>query len=496
VCSHSGMSDNAHDLRKQILIVAQAGGPDDKASAWAHVHIDDPVAFASNHFHSLAVGRRGVFSWGRGTLGVLGHGGEEDEDRPRLIEKLEGRLLDSVSCGTYHSAVVTAEGKLYVWGWDALDTAEEGVIETSFATLPRPVALGVGMRVAGVSCGCFATAAWDVGGKLFTWGRGDSGQLGHGSTDSVAHPRPVEALRSTRTAQVVFGGLATESAHTGFMLVRSSSGMLFSCGSDACGGLGRPQTVLYSLPAQVEGALVAGRESAVPIMHISASDSHAAAVSNDGALYVWGQGAEAADAADGLGPLEVPNVPLLLNTACTAQNVICLSQAGEVIMLDGGRAKPPRPRGRPFPSKALAVFGGGHHVSILLSGSDAAFRQAQEQREKAADELLGGLRPELKKLLLEPVNTSSPHQLRHELRLLRDLLQAEKSKLAKLEAREPEPTADPQYARPSADTWTNASEVRRPGDGLPQPPPPGLTNRTVLRPSGAQIFSVNKEGYF
>jgi len=167
-----------------------------------------------------------------------------------------------------------------------------------------------------------------------------------------------------------------------------------------------------------------------------------------------------------------------------------------VVMLDGGRVKPPRPQGRPFPSKALAVFGGGHHMSILLSGSDAAFRQAQEQREKEADELLGGLRPELKKLLLEPVNTSSPHQLRHELRLLRDLLQAEKSKLAKLESREPEPTDDPQYARPSADTWTNASEVRRPGDGLPQPPPPGLTNRTVLRPSTAQLFSVNKEGYF
>ena len=72
-------------------------------------------------------------------------------------------------------------------------------------------------------------------------------------------------------------------------------------------------------------------------------------------------------------------------------------------MLDGGRVKPPRPQGRPFPSKALAVFGGGHHMSILLSGSDAAFRQAQEQREKEADELLGGLRPELKKLLLEPV---------------------------------------------------------------------------------------------
>jgi alpha-tubulin suppressor-like RCC1 family protein len=204
-------------------------------STWAKVGIDEPSNFASNHFHSIIVGKRGAFSWGRGTLGVLGHGGEDDEDRPRLIKELEGRPLDVVSCGAYHSGAVTADGLLYLWGWEPLDTPDEGVIETTFATIPRPVSVDVGISITGVACGCFATAAWDAYGRLYTWGKGESGQLGHGDLLSTALPRPVDALQGVRTAHVAFGGVATETQlHTGFMLVLSSSGALFSCGSPVC----------------------------------------------------------------------------------------------------------------------------------------------------------------------------------------------------------------------------------------------------------------------
>ena len=55
-----------------------------------------PVArLACGQFHTSAVvagpkGSGGVLTWGRGTLGVLGHGDEEDRLEPQTVEPLVG----------------------------------------------------------------------------------------------------------------------------------------------------------------------------------------------------------------------------------------------------------------------------------------------------------------------------------------------------------------------------------------------------------------------
>ena len=63
-----------------------------------------PVArLACGQFHTAAVvagpkGSGGVLTWGRGTLGVLGHGDEEDRLEPQAVEPLAG--VDLVDTGT------------------------------------------------------------------------------------------------------------------------------------------------------------------------------------------------------------------------------------------------------------------------------------------------------------------------------------------------------------------------------------------------------------
>lgn len=46
----------------------------------------------------------------------MGHGSELDEKKPRKISVLSD--ITFVSCGGYHSAVITSKGELLVWGWN------------------------------------------------------------------------------------------------------------------------------------------------------------------------------------------------------------------------------------------------------------------------------------------------------------------------------------------------------------------------------------------
>lgn len=128
------------------------------------------------HFHSLALMEDGrVLSWGRGSLGILGHGGEEDVSTPKSIKSL-GKRCKEVSAGPYHSAVLTEDGTVHTFGW-CFTVSSDGIVDQSYQLQPEPV-IGFprGIQIAGVACGCYATAAWPGAGQIFTWGKGKSGQ--------------------------------------------------------------------------------------------------------------------------------------------------------------------------------------------------------------------------------------------------------------------------------------------------------------------------------
>ncbi|XP_067871688.1 RCC1 domain-containing protein 1 [Heterodontus francisci] len=179
-----------------------------------------------------------VYSWGSGRHGQLGHGSVEDEAEPRIVEALHGLAMAEVAAGTWHSVSASAAGDLYVWGWNesgqlglptkshsvathqkpcqleglsgegtpTLSAACDMIIKStnkeaagedlnvfiSIQAFPALVDLPEELEVSKVSCGSRHTAAITKGGKLFTWGWGNYGQLGHGQADSSDLPRLVE----------------------------------------------------------------------------------------------------------------------------------------------------------------------------------------------------------------------------------------------------------------------------------------------------------------
>ena len=59
----------------------------------------------------------GVFSFGSGQYGQLGHGSKSDEQQPRKIIELMGTEVSQVACGRKHTlAFVPTRGRMYAFG--------------------------------------------------------------------------------------------------------------------------------------------------------------------------------------------------------------------------------------------------------------------------------------------------------------------------------------------------------------------------------------------
>lgn len=67
--------------------------------------------------HCVALSECGsrIYTWGKGLDGQLGLGNVKANSSPQLVKNLRGCLL-AVSAGFYHSAAVSLEGTVFVWG--------------------------------------------------------------------------------------------------------------------------------------------------------------------------------------------------------------------------------------------------------------------------------------------------------------------------------------------------------------------------------------------
>lgn len=130
--------------------------------------------------HASLVTRSGeVFTWGEDSGGRLGHGTREDSVHPRLVESLAACNIDFVACGEFHTCAVTTTGELYTWGDGTHNVGLLGHGTDVGHWIPRRISGALeGLQVAYVSCGTWHTALITSMGQLFTFGDGSFGVLG------------------------------------------------------------------------------------------------------------------------------------------------------------------------------------------------------------------------------------------------------------------------------------------------------------------------------
>ncbi|XP_055833560.1 PH, RCC1 and FYVE domains-containing protein 1 isoform X2 [Solanum dulcamara] len=245
------------------------------------------VACGENH--TCAVTLSGdLYTWGDSDFGLLGHGNEVSHWVPKRVNgPLEGIHVSYISCGPWHTAVVTSAGQLFTFGDGTFGVLGHG--DRKSVSKPREVESLKGLRTVRAACGVWHTAAVVevmVGsssssncssGKLFTWGDGDKGRLGHGDKESKLVPTCVAALVEPNFCQVACGHSLT--------VALTTSGHVYTMGSPVYGQLGHHQTD-GKLPRRVEGKLAKSF-----VEEIACGAYHVAVLTSRTEVYTWGKGA-------------------------------------------------------------------------------------------------------------------------------------------------------------------------------------------------------------
>ncbi|CAG9815842.1 unnamed protein product [Phaedon cochleariae] len=175
-----------------------------------HVRLDAVVKRLSSSKgcdgHTLALTESGhVFSWGDGDYGKLGHGNCATHKQPeRITGPFAGTTIKYINAGYRHSAAITEEGRLYTWGEG--DHGRLGHLDNNGRHVPTLVADLADVDVGTVACGSSHTLVVSRDGKtVWSFGSGENGKLGHGEIAKVYRPKVIEALQGLVVQKVCAG---------------------------------------------------------------------------------------------------------------------------------------------------------------------------------------------------------------------------------------------------------------------------------------------------
>lgn len=161
--------------------------------------------------HSFALSLSGaVFGWGKNRAGQLGLNDKQDRAVPCHIKFLRSQKVVYISCGDEHTAALTKDGGLFTFGDGSWGQLGHG--STNNEPLPRRVLELMGTEVSQIACGRHHTLAFvPSSGMVYAFGCNSQGQLGTGMLADARSPCPVKAgvlsgNFHTRVTRVICGG--------------------------------------------------------------------------------------------------------------------------------------------------------------------------------------------------------------------------------------------------------------------------------------------------
>ncbi|XP_037935505.1 probable E3 ubiquitin-protein ligase HERC2 [Teleopsis dalmanni] len=219
-----------------------------------------------------------VFACGEGTNGRLGLGKCVNVSIPRQVPVLHRYVVKKVAVhsGGKHALALTLDGKVFSWG-----EGEDGKLgHGNRLTLDKPKMIESlrPKKIRDIACGSSHSAAITSAGELYTWGLGEYGRLGHGDSVTQLRPKLVLALLGKRVIQVACG---SRDAQT---LALTEDGAVYSWGDGDFGKLGRGGSEGSVVPHEVD------RLTGIGVIQIECGAQFSLALTRTGEVWTWGKG--------------------------------------------------------------------------------------------------------------------------------------------------------------------------------------------------------------
>eukprot|EP00960_Hanusia_phi_P031772 749481-Hanusia_phi.AAC.6 len=347
---------------------------------------------------------------------------------PVTVEELIGKNICQVAAGDQHSLALSVFGEVWSWGGSPFGQLGHETITDKLVPTPLLERHKIPPDVKSIACGYTFSAAMSAKGEVFTWGNGESGELGHAPKVLTYAPTLIKdfseviqiACGHKHMASVVFkprmktmeltgasnmgdnstafsssmaaGSVSgsTRSHTTGHQTMRTSAysttnqkkhGCVFVWGEDTCGQLGIRGLQAARSPAVMQSLL------ATSIVHISANSDMSAFVTESGSLFVSGGSEHGRLGLGHLAPAPTPVEIRSLNTvkitkvACGGYHCLALTEEKRVYAWGDGKwgnagvsnstdVLEPQELNTLAASSIISVHAGGCHSAALSQFGD------------------------------------------------------------------------------------------------------------------------------
>ncbi|KAJ3072817.1 putative E3 ubiquitin-protein ligase herc4 [Podochytrium sp. JEL0797] len=231
----------------------------------------------------LLVARRGeegiLLAWGDNSHGQVGH--SKNNSQPSRVDTLDLFVIKQVSCGSRFSVVLTTCGKVLSFG-----SNEYGQLGHSFESkkstkpklvkfMPVPRITHALPKIVSIASGSRHSLLLSEDGSVWSFGDNSLFQLAFGRSVPVSHGAAlIPELYGVPIKKIVCGGA--------FSMALTSSGTVYSWGSNTAGQLGHGSRVDTHVPTTI--SKLSG------VVDICAGENHCIAIDSNGKCFVWGSG--------------------------------------------------------------------------------------------------------------------------------------------------------------------------------------------------------------
>ena len=223
-----------------------------------------------------------VFIWGKS----LDDQATEDllvpTDISEYFEVTYGQAIETMALGGNHIGLLTTDGRLYMWGKNNSGQLGNGteVSETSPIDITNQFDLVAGERLVDISLGKNHSSALTSSGRLYMWGYNYFGQLGDGTNQRKTQPIDITSAISLNLNEYI-EAIEMGGQHTSIL---TSEGRVYVWGLNNYGQLGLEVDQKSLLPLEL---VIGGQDGNIAAMVLGGN--HSLAKTKDGILYVWGK---------------------------------------------------------------------------------------------------------------------------------------------------------------------------------------------------------------